>query len=145
MDNLTAVEVVETRENLTGEIGQRGFIGHVHAFKGSTVHVLKKDLDLTGMIGHVMTLDDVKVIDTTQDLNFTTDLTAYIIVVVSIDDFECKESGGGTMEHLVDCTTAAAADSIDAIELGEVEGLGGGGGGWERKWKGYVGLALGQG
>lgn len=65
MDDLSPVEVVKSGDNLTGEIGQQGLIGQVGALKATTVHVLKKHLNLTGTIKHVVTLDDVKVVDPT--------------------------------------------------------------------------------
>lgn len=62
----------------------------VSSFKGSAVHVFKKHLDLTAVIKHIMTLDDVEVIDITQDLDFATDLAAHVIFVVAIDYFESE-------------------------------------------------------
>lgn len=123
MNNLSAVEVIETGEDLTSEIGQGGFVRDVCAFKGSTVHVLEEDLNLAGVIEHVVTLDDVEVIDVTKNLDFSTDLTTNFVFMVSVDNFESEVAAGGAMEDFVNGSTAAASDSIDTVELGEVDGL----------------------
>lgn len=112
MGDVIPVEVVETGENLTGEVGQRGFVGQVRALKRSTVHVFKKNLNiLTITIKHVMTLDDVDVIDAMQELDLMKDLAAEIIIVVSVDYLEREVGGGGAVEDLVDGTPGAVSDS----------------------------------
>lgn len=59
----------------------------------------------------------------------------------SVDYLEGEEGIGGSMEDLVDGTTTAASDSVDSMEVGEVDGLVlEGGGGWERKGDGDLGL-----
>lgn len=69
--------------------------------------------------------------------------------MVAVDDLEGVELAGGAVEDLVDGATAAAADSVEAIEVGEVEGGrrsggqklgrggGGGGGGGGGEGEGY--------
>ncbi|KAL8252578.1 hypothetical protein R6Q59_036271 [Mikania micrantha] len=112
-------------------------------FKRSTVHVLKKNLNLTGSIEQVVTLDDVEVVNATQDLDLTTDLAEDVFIMGSVDDLEGEEGGGGAMVNLVDGATGAAADSVEAIEFAEVEGLVfGGGGRRKRERNGYLRLVV---
>lgn len=59
MDNLAAVEVIEAGEDLAGEIGEGGFVGDAAALEGAAVHVFKEDLNLAGVIEHVVALNHV--------------------------------------------------------------------------------------
>lgn len=54
------------------------------------------------MIEHVVTLDDVWVVDVAEDLDFTADLTADGVFVVAVDDFEGEDFARWAVEDFVD-------------------------------------------
>lgn len=64
----------------------------------------------------------VRVIDAAEDLDLAAHLAAHGVLVVTVDDFEGVEAAGGTVNHFVDSTPGAGADSVEAIEVGEADG-----------------------
>lgn len=116
MDDFTAVEVVEAGKDLTGEIGEGRLLVDVGSFEGPTVHVLEKDLDLTGVIEHVVAFDNVGVVHVAEDLDFAADLVSDGVVVGSVDDFEGVELSGWAVDDFVDSAAAAAADSVESFQ-----------------------------
>ncbi|KAF1865793.1 hypothetical protein Lal_00021794 [Lupinus albus] len=153
VDDVAAVEVGEAAKDLTRKISEVLLVRYVLPFEGTAIHELKEDLDLGVVIVHVVTLHHVLVVNVAEDLDLTVDLSANGLLVVAVDDLESVESVGGTVNGLVDCAAAAAADTVEAFKLGErdvmVEGGGGrggrrGGGGRERERDSEVGVAVGE-
>lgn len=92
----------------------------VRSLEGSAVHVLEQDLDLAGVVEHIVAFDNVKIVDVAEDLDFAADLAAYGVFVVPVDNFEGVVFSGGSVDDFVDGATAAASDSVHSVELGEV-------------------------
>lgn len=91
------------------------------ALQGASVHVFQQDLNLATVIKHVMALDDVSVVDVTHDLDLPTDLTADRVLVVTVDYFEGVQLARWAMDDFVDCAAGSASDSIDSLQIGEIE------------------------
>lgn len=66
-------------------------------FKRAFIHEFKEDLDFTVVIEHIVTSNDVRVVDVTENLDLTAHLKANGVLVVTVDDFESVESSGGAM------------------------------------------------
>ncbi|GFY95874.1 MAP kinase kinase 5 [Actinidia rufa] len=88
---------------------------------GPAVDKLEEDLNLAGMIKHLVALDDVGVVDVVDDLDFAVDLAADGVLVVAIYHLEGVESGHRAVEDLVDGATTATPDSVNSLQVGEVE------------------------
>lgn len=76
------------------------------------------------MIVHIVALNDVRVIYTAEDLDFTADLAANGIVVVTVNHFEGENTGRRTMDGFINGAATAAADSVVSLEFREVDELG---------------------
>ncbi|GFY83159.1 mitochondrial transcription termination factor family protein [Actinidia rufa] len=70
--------------------------------EGSAVDILEEDLNLVGMIEHLVVLGDVRVVDIAEDLDFGVDLEADRVLVVAVYHIEGVESGRRAVEDLVD-------------------------------------------
>ena len=103
------------------EIGEGWLVVDVSAFEGSSVNILEKDLNLVGVIEHLVALDDVGVVDVAEDLDFAVDLAADGVLVVAVDHLEGVKSGRRAVEDLVDGATTAAPDPVHSLQVGEVE------------------------
>lgn len=66
-------------------------------FKRAFIHEFKEDLDFTVVIEHIVTSNDVRVVDVTENLDLTAHLKANGVLVVTVDDFESVESSGGAI------------------------------------------------
>lgn len=66
-------------------------------FERAFIHEFKEDLDFTVVIEHIVTSNDVRVVDVTENLDLTAHLKANGVLVVTVDDFESVESSGGAM------------------------------------------------
>lgn len=66
-------------------------------FKRAFIHEFKEDLDFTVVIEHIVTSNDVRVVDVTENLDLTAHLKANGVLVVTVDHFESVESSGRAM------------------------------------------------
>ncbi|GFY91788.1 MAP kinase kinase 5 [Actinidia rufa] len=120
------MEVVEAGEDMAGKIGEgvpsrdppltysrRTRRQQIQG--GPAVDKLEEDLNLAGMIEHLVALDDVGVVDVAEDLNFAVDLSAYGVLVVAVYHLEGVESDRQAVEDLVDGATTAAPDSVHSL------------------------------
>lgn len=69
----------------------------VDPFKRAFVHELKKNLDFAVVIEHIMTPNNVRVVDITENLDLTAHLESDRVLVVTIDNFESIEPSGGSV------------------------------------------------
>ncbi|KAL0916700.1 hypothetical protein M5K25_014229 [Dendrobium thyrsiflorum] len=122
MDDLLAMEVSETGEDLVGDLGKEAFRRYLFAIEGSAIHKLEEDLDLTGVVVHAVASDHEGVVGRSKDLDLAADLAAYCLFMVSVDDFECEDSTSGAVADHINRAAAAAADAADAFEVGEAWG-----------------------
>lgn len=118
MDDLLAMKISETGQDLAGELGKEAFRRYLFAFEGSAIHELEEDLDLTGVVVHAVASDHERVIGRPKNLDLTADLAAYGFFVVSVNDFESEDSASGAVADHIDRTAATAADAADAFEVG---------------------------
>ena len=115
------MKVSESTEGLASEVGEVLFPKDLLTFERATVHELKKDLDFTVVIKHVMALDHVRVIHIAKDLDLSTDLASHYLVVVPIDHLQRVDLTGRAMDHLVYGAAGSASDSTDSLEFREME------------------------
>lgn len=66
-----------------------------------------------------MALDDVGMIDVTEDLDLAADLETDGVVVVSEDHLESEETTSGAVDDLVDRAASTTPDSVDSVKLRE--------------------------
>ncbi|KAH7845311.1 hypothetical protein Vadar_000560 [Vaccinium darrowii] len=65
---------------------------------------------------HVVAFDEVRVVDISEDEDFTADLVFDGVFVVSVDDFEGVELSGWAVDDFVDCAAAADSSSLSREE-----------------------------
>jgi len=92
VDDFTAVKVSQAAENLAREISEFVFSRHVPSFEGPFVHELEQDMDLAVVIEHVVAFHDVRVVNTSQDLDLSTYLVPHVVLVVPVDHFESEDA-----------------------------------------------------
>lgn len=70
-----------------------------------------------------MTLNDVRVINVAEDLDFTADLRSDGVLVVTVYYLEREHAGRRRVDDSPDRAAAAAADSVSFLELSRVDEL----------------------
>lgn len=68
-----------------------------------------------------MAFDDVRVVHITEDLDLPTDLTADVLFVVPVDDFESIRARRRAVDDFVNGASRAASYSVDPVEFGEAD------------------------
>ena len=91
------------------EIGEGWLVVDVSAFEGSAVNILEEDLNLAGMIEHLVALDDVGVVDVAVDLAVDG------VLVVAVYHLEGAASGCRAVEDLIDGATLATPDPVHSL------------------------------
>lgn len=92
-------------------------------FQGTAIHELEEDFDFAVTVVHVVALDDVRVVNVAKDLDLTADLTSHRFLVIPIDHLQSKEPAGQPVDHLVNGPSGSASDSVNPLELLEVDSV----------------------
>lgn len=121
MNDMASVKISQPVEDLAGEIRKMSLVVDVSSFKRSAIHELQQNLDFSVVIVHIVALDHVLMVHIPEDLDLAADLPANGVLVIPVNHLERIESGRRAMNHLIDGTTGAAADSIEPVEFREAE------------------------
>lgn len=115
------MEIGESAEDLASEAGKFLFIRDMIAFQRTPVHELEEDFDFAVTVVHVVALDDVRVVNVSKDLDLTAHLTANRFLVIPMDHLQGEEPAGQPVDHLVNGTSASASDSVNPLQLLQVD------------------------
>lgn len=123
MNDTSAMKISKTAKNLASQIRELMFLRDVCSFQRTPIHILKKNLDFTVMIKHIMALNNIGIVNVTKDLDLTAHLKPNRIFVVSVNDLESINTTGGTVNDFVNGTSTSASDSADTLKLRKGERL----------------------
>nr|GMD33851.1 hypothetical protein EUGRSUZ_J03146 [Ipomoea batatas] len=117
MNNHAAVEIVETRKNLSGHGGEGGFVRDADPVEGAVVHIVEEQLDTSGVLeGEVMAFDDVRVVDVYEYLQLATDMHAdSVFVVILLQSIEVASRDVKDLVHLA--FHPAASVVVDPLQF----------------------------
>lgn len=117
MDDLTFVKVVKTLEDLGGDFGERLLGSYTFTFERSVIHILQEDLDLTCVIVHTVAPHHKRIVNGSEDLDLSTDVTTHGVLVVTVDDFKTVDPLCLTVPDHPHSSTGSATDSTKFLEI----------------------------
>ncbi|KAI5392198.1 hypothetical protein KIW84_076837 [Lathyrus oleraceus] len=110
MNDVTTVEISKSTEDLTCHVSKLILLRDVFPFERTTVHVFQQNLNFSVVIVHLVTLDHVWIINISQDLDFSMDLTTNRFLVMTVNHLQSVSTAVDSVNYFINRSSATASD-----------------------------------